>query len=145
MSQKSVPQLTKGRNINVQDALDQILRQLIVINMNVRIAVSEHVQPSSLINKVVKPIGLFQDGTRRARRSKRSTLILKQTLKELPAQLKLQVKLIDQTTLDKIVIKILIGRILKVRQGAGKVLIFFHTESHHPWQFRRAIAAIKTH
>ena len=68
MSQKPVPQLTKGGNIDVQNALNQILRQLIVIDMNVRISVSEHVQPSSLIYKVVKPVGFLQDGTGRPRR-----------------------------------------------------------------------------
>lgn len=72
-------------------------------------------------------------------------LILEQTLKELPAQFKLKIELINQSTLNKIIVKILIGRILKIRQGAGKVLIFFHTESHHPWQFHRAIAAIRAH
>ena len=68
-----------------------------------------------------------------------------QTLKELPAQFKLKIELINQSTLNKIIVEILIGRILKIRQGTGKVLIFFHTESHHPWQFHRAIAAIRAH
>ena len=76
---------------------------------------------------------------------KRGASSLEQTLKELPAQFKLKIELINQSTLNKIIVKILIGRILKIRQGAGKVLIFFHTESHHPWQFHRAIAAIRAH
>lgn len=78
------------------------------------------------------------------RRGKRGALILEQTLKELPAQFKLKIELINQSTLNKIIVEILIGRILKIRQGTGKVLIFFHTESHHPWQFHRAIAATRT-
>jgi hypothetical protein len=38
-----VPQLTESGNIDVQDALNQILSELVVIDMDVRIAVSEHI------------------------------------------------------------------------------------------------------
>ena len=95
MSQKAISQLAKSRDIDVQDALDQILSELVVIDMNVRISIPEHIKPSSLVNKVVEPVGFLQDGARRSRRSKRGALILKQTFEELPAQLKLKIELID--------------------------------------------------
>ena len=38
-----VSQLTESRDIDLQDALNQILSELVVIDMDVRIAVSEHI------------------------------------------------------------------------------------------------------
>mgnify|MGYP001083091478 CR=1 FL=1 len=38
-----VSQLTESGNIDVQDALNQILSELVVVDMDVRIAVSEHI------------------------------------------------------------------------------------------------------
>ena len=40
---QAVPQLTESGDIDVQDALNQILSELVVIDMDVRITVSEHV------------------------------------------------------------------------------------------------------
>ena len=38
-----VSQLSESRDIDLQDALNQILSELVVIDMDVRIAVSEHI------------------------------------------------------------------------------------------------------